>query len=98
MCSATLCTRGQPPDPTAAAESASIDPSFAYIISRLGAEKARTLALGSPFDYSKQATLYIESDLPDPNDTSRFMPEACRKIEHYLHQSRGGAFVLFTPR
>lgn len=93
MCSATLCTRAKPADATAP-ESA--DPAFAYIISRLGAEKARTLALGSPFDYSKQATLYIESDLPDPNDTARFMPQACAKIEQYLNQTRGGAFVLFT--
>jgi ATP-dependent DNA helicase DinG len=93
MCSATLCTRGRPAE---AADSPAADASFAYIVSRLGADKARTLALGSPFDYSRQATLYIESDLPDPNETSRFMPEACGKIEHYLHQTRGGAFVLFT--
>jgi ATP-dependent DNA helicase DinG len=93
MCSATLCTRAKPAEPDASDPS---DGPFGYIISRLGAEKARTLALGSPFDYSRQATLYIESDLPDPNDAARFMPEACRKIEHYLHESGGGAFVLFT--
>ena len=93
MCSATLCTRAKPAESEAAETT---DPAFAYIIARLGAEKARTLALGSPFDYSRQATLYIESELPDPNDVARFMPEACRRIEHYLNQTRGGAFVLFT--
>jgi ATP-dependent DNA helicase DinG len=100
MTSATLCTtappagaaqEGKPPNKGAA------DP-FSYIRSRLGAdnEKVHTLALGSPFDYSKQATLYIESDLPDPGDTLRFLPAACEKIVHYLKQTNGGAFVLFT--
>ena len=70
---------------------------FAYIDSRLGVDaKVQTLQLGSPFDYSKQATLYIEADLPEPNDTLRFLPAACEKILNYLQQTNGGAFVLFT--
>jgi REP element-mobilizing transposase RayT len=69
---------------------------FAYIKSRVGADDAQTLVLGSPFDYTTQATLYIESDLPEPNDTLRFLPVACDKIDHYLRQTSGGAFVLFT--
>jgi len=73
-----------------------VDTSFSYIASRLGVVRAQTLALGSPFDYTKQATLYIESDLPEPNDTHRFLPAACEKIVHYLQQTSGGAFVLFT--
>ena len=70
---------------------------FAYIRSRLGAgDRTDTLQLGSPFDYATQCALYVESDLPDPNDTQRFLPAACDKIVHYLRQTRGGAFVLFT--
>jgi len=71
---------------------------FSYIRSRLGCddERTHTLALGSPFDYSTQAALYVETDLPDPNDPLRFLPAACEKIVHYLKQTRGGAFVLFT--
>jgi Rad3-related DNA helicase/REP element-mobilizing transposase RayT len=72
------------------------DAAFAYIISRLGCEEARTLQLGSPFQYETQATLYIEAGLPEPSDTARFLPAACERIEHYLRQSGGGAFVLFT--
>ncbi len=72
-----------------------IDPAFAYIASRLGLDSPRTLAVGSPFNYSEQATLYIENDLPEPNDR-RFMDLACDKIVHYLDQTNGGAFVLFT--
>ncbi len=73
-----------------------IPTAFAYIASRLGLASAATLQLGSPFDYEKQATLYIESDLPEPSDTHRFLPAACEKIVHYLQQTNGGAFVLFT--
>jgi len=89
MCSATMCcgTGGKATEE---------ENGFSYMMSRLGAQGARTLALGSPFDYSNQATLYIESDLPEPGDTARFAPAACEKILQYLKQSRGGAFVLFT--
>ncbi len=73
-----------------------IDPSFSYIASRLGVENTHTLQLGSPFDYSTQATLYIETDLPEPSDTARFLPAAGEKIIKYLQQTNGGAFVLFT--
>jgi ATP-dependent DNA helicase DinG len=82
-------------DPTAA-EPVPIDPAFAYITSRLGVVHCKTLALGSPFDYANQATLYIESDLPEPSDARYFMPASCEKIVHYLKQTAGGAFVLFT--
>ena len=70
--------------------------SFSYIKSRLGVIREKTLQLGSPFDYASQATLYIETDLPDPNDTLRFLPAAGEKIVKYLRQTSGGAFVLFT--
>jgi Rad3-related DNA helicase len=75
---------------------ADIPAAFRYIASRLGAVRCRTLQLGSPFDYSQQATLYIESNLPEPSDTQRFLPAACEKIIRYLQQTKGGAFVLFT--
>jgi ATP-dependent DNA helicase DinG len=83
MTSATLCTGND-------------ENGFAYIASRLGAEDAQTLQLGSPFDYPKQATLYLETKLPEPSDTQRFLPAACEKILEYLEKTSGGAFVLFT--
>jgi ATP-dependent DNA helicase DinG len=94
MCSATLCTRSRKRSQTT--DAGEKDTSFDYIKSRLGADTAKTLALGSPFDYARQATLYIESDLPQPNDTKQFMPAACQKIVEYLKRTQGGAFVLFT--
>ena len=70
---------------------------FAYIARRLGLDgNARTLQLGSPFDYPNQATLYVEAGLPDPSDQRKFTAAAISKIEHYLRLTHGGAFVLFT--
>jgi REP element-mobilizing transposase RayT len=80
----------------AAAPEEPLDPRFTYIASRLGVTRSDTLALGSPFDYEKQATLFIEAGLPEPNDTQRFLPAACEKIIDYLTLTSGGAFVLFT--
>src|SRR5205814_6982481 len=42
-----------------------------------------------------QATLYVESNLPEPSDP-RCLPAACERIVKYLQQTNGGAFVLFT--
>ena len=84
MTSATLC----------AAKAG--DAGFAYIKDRLGVPGAQTLKLGSPFDYATQATVYLETGLPEPSDALRFLPAACDRIEHYLRQTNGGAFVLFT--
>jgi len=88
LTSATLCT-GNNKDRRQPGEG------FTYIKSRLGIDKAKTLQLGSPFDYRKQATLLVESDLPEPNDPL-FVARACERIVHYLKMTAGGAFVLFT--
>jgi REP element-mobilizing transposase RayT len=68
---------------------------FAYIKSRLGVERGEVLQLGSPFDYERQATLYVEANLPEPNDPL-FLPAAAERIVQYLDMTNGGAFVLFT--
>ncbi len=72
------------------------DSRFDYIRRRLGIDHAKTIHLGSPFDYESQAILYIETDLPDPSENLKFTKAACEKIIQYLEQTRGGAFVLFT--
>lgn len=68
---------------------------FDYAISRLGAKEPEQRLLDSPFNYSEQVTLHIETKLPEPSDPA-FLEAAARRIEHYLHATRGRAFVLFT--
>jgi len=54
-----------------------------------------TLKLGSPFNYEKQVTVYIEKDLPNPNEPA-FVEAATEALKKYILKTAGRAFVLFT--
>jgi len=69
--------------------------SFDFVKTRLGVPNARTLAVASPFEYYKQALLYVPQHLPDPR-TPAFLGASCEEIPRLLRLSRGRAFVLFT--
>lgn len=73
-----------------------VDDPFAYLRGRLGLDNARSLALGSPFDYGKQLKVYVEAGLPDPGNLTAFIPAACDAIGKYVCRTSGRAFVLFT--
>lgn len=94
LTSATLATR-QADEAALDFDTPATDRGFAHVATRLGCGEARTLQLGSPFDYTRQVTLYLEDDLPEPNDPNYFEAAAPRILEH-LDRSDGGAFVLFT--
>jgi len=68
---------------------------FDHYASRLGLEEARTLKLDSPFDYRKNALLYLPQDMPDPGEAgyTRNVVERAREV---LSASAGRAFLLFT--
>lgn len=68
---------------------------FTHAMTRLGCEDAQTLQLGSPFDFARQAKLYVEADLPEPSDPRYIELVAPRILEH-IEATDGGAFVLFT--
>lgn len=69
---------------------------FDYIRGRLGLEDGADLLLASPFDYRRQARLYVETHLGDPNELDQFVPRASQAIEYYIAKSAGQCFVLFT--
>jgi ATP-dependent DNA helicase DinG len=66
-----------------------------YFRDRVGADDARPLQIGSPFDYQKQMRLFVTRKMPDPRDAS-YEEELAGRIEHFVERSRGRAFVLFT--
>jgi ATP-dependent DNA helicase DinG len=68
---------------------------FGYFASRVGLDEYLSLKTGSPFDYERQVKLYIQADMPDPNDKT-FVERAVAAIRNYLLKSDGRAFVLFT--
>jgi ATP-dependent DNA helicase DinG len=69
--------------------------SFDYVRARLGLETALEARLDSPFDYARQALLYLPRDLPEPADAN-FAVSAAERIEALLTASGGRAFLLFT--
>ena len=70
---------------------------FNFVKNRLGLSECDALKLGSPFDYSKQAKLILPKGMPDPSGPALAYEDAvCEKIKHYVSQTDGRAFVLFT--
>ena len=68
---------------------------FEFFAGRIGLEKFQAVKLGSPFDYQKQVVIYIEKELPEPNEPG-FAERAVDAIKKYVLLSQGRAFVLFT--
>ena len=56
----------------------------------------RTMTLGSPFDYRKNALVYVARDLPDPGNPAAFEPEARKRVAEIVKRTKGRAFVLCT--
>ncbi len=71
------------------------DPKLGYFRGRVGAEKARALCIGSPFDYPKQMRVRIYKSVPDPG-TPRYDEALADGIRQSVLESDGRAFVLFT--
>jgi ATP-dependent DNA helicase DinG len=53
------------------------------------------LQVGTPFDYEKQMKLYVVGKMPDPREAG-YREALVRWIEHFVTQTHGKAFVLFT--
>ena len=71
--------------------------SFEFFKSRVGLTQVRTRALGSPFDFQRQAELILVRGLPDPSSQrQRFDDSAAAAIRRYVARTDGHAFVLFT--
>jgi ATP-dependent DNA helicase DinG len=71
------------------------DPKLGYFRGRVGAEKARALCIGSPFDYQRQMRVRIYKSVPDPG-TPRYDELLADGIRQAVSESDGRAFVLFT--
>lgn len=67
-----------------------------YFIRRVGASAAETLQLDSPFDYRTQMKVLIPKRMPEPSAGAAYEAALARWIRHFVAQTRGRAFVLFT--
>ena len=66
-----------------------------YIAHRLGADDATLLQVGSPFDFARQMRVYVAGKMPDPREPG-YRPALVKWIKHFIRQTHGKAFVLFT--
>ncbi len=69
---------------------------FNFFTSRLGIEKYDRKYFPSPFDYSQQALVYIEKNIPLPTEEEFFYKKAARIINDVIHHAQGRTLVLFT--
>jgi ATP-dependent DNA helicase DinG len=70
--------------------------SFDYIRSRLQAEDAEELALGSPFDYQNSALLYLVEDIPEPSDARGHQQYINKGLIELCTATGGRTLALFT--
>lgn len=72
-----------------------VDNSFDYFCNRLGIDDAHELRFASEFDFTRQAIVYLPSQMPDPRAPD--FPEAAGlEVIEILKRTKGRAFVLFT--
>lgn len=70
---------------------------FEFTKSRIGLTQTAELKLGSPFNYREQVRLILPEGMPDPAaKPAEYEAAVCRKLEKYIAQTDGRAFVLFT--
>jgi ATP-dependent DNA helicase DinG len=69
---------------------------FDYLRSRLYADDAYELALGSPFDYESAVLIYIPEDIPEPNERFNYQKAVDRSLIQLCQATEGRTLVLFT--
>jgi ATP-dependent DNA helicase DinG len=99
MTSATLSTTGVVHDTSSESEPTPRAPrsnsGLNYFARRVGAESAILLQAGTPFDYERQMKLFAVRKMPDPREEG-YRDALIHWIEHFVKQTHGKAFVLFT--
>ena len=69
---------------------------FDYVRSRLYAEDADEIALGSPFDYENSTLLYIPDNIPEPSDRYGHQRAIEQSLIQLCRATGGRTLVLFT--
>tara|TARA_R110002073_G_scaffold45053_1_gene124553 strand:+ start:65810 stop:67738 length:1929 start_codon:yes stop_codon:yes gene_type:complete len=73
----------------------SVAGNFSHFVDRLGLDDATTLRLESPFDFRRQAVLYVPEDLPEPA-TPDYTSRLAEIMVPVINAAGGRTFFLFT--
>ncbi len=68
---------------------------FSHFLDRIGLRTALESVLASPFDYERNARMYLPQGLPDPSD-EQYVDALLATVWPLVQASQGGAFLLFT--
>jgi ATP-dependent DNA helicase DinG len=68
---------------------------FGHFLGRVGVDAPITRVLPSPFDYERNARLFVPEALPDPSDES-YVEQLMSAVWPLIETAGGGAFLLFT--
>ncbi len=72
-----------------------VEDDFTHFMARVGLGDALTLKLDSPFDYARNALLYLPAGMPDPAHPD-FVRAVCEAALPLIQANAGGTFLLFT--
>ncbi|MDD2773431.1 MAG: helicase C-terminal domain-containing protein [Elusimicrobiales bacterium] len=74
-----------------------VDGGFSYFRKRVGVEDCLEKIISSPFNYEKQAGLFLAADMPAPREDAEAYETAAVKLSREIIQAAdGGVFVLFS--
>jgi len=68
---------------------------FSHFLGRIGLRGPLTRVLPSPFDYEKNARIFVPQGLPDPSD-ELYVERLLAVVWPLVEAAHGGAFLLFT--
>ncbi len=72
-----------------------VNEQMSHFSSRLGVDKATTLILDSPFDYTQQALLCVPRNMPEPNQPGGAR-QLARMMKPLIDANKGRCFFLCT--
>ncbi len=73
----------------------SVRGNFAHYLSQIGVPEAQTAVWDSPYDYERQALLYVPAQMPEAN-TPGYTMAVVDRAWPVVQASQGRAFLLFT--
>lgn len=82
---------------TSATLSVGKEEDFRFFRTRIGLTQARSLKLGSPFNYRDQARVILVEGMQDPGQHRQgYERQVVEMVRRYVQRTDGRAFVLFT--
>jgi ATP-dependent DNA helicase DinG len=77
----------------------SVGGDFSFVKDRLGLADATTMNVGTPFDYTTQAMLFVpDAKMPSPKQRAAWMTYSATATMELIDSAKGGALLLFTSR